>query len=86
MSDWKTTLKLVAYLDSDGAIDDKGVKKLTDNVAEAKELAEQLGCVELKPFATSAVRSAINAEAVLDHVEKQTGVRLRFYWVRTRLA
>ncbi len=76
MSDWKTTLRLVTYLDSAGAIDDKGLKKLTENVAEAKELAEQLGCAELKPFATSAVRSASNADAVLDHVENQTGVRL----------
>lgn len=43
MSDWKTTLKLVEYLDADGAIDSKGIKKLTNSVAEARELAEQLG-------------------------------------------
>lgn len=76
MSDWKTTLKLVEYLDADGAIDNKGIKKLTNSVAEARELAEQLGCDEIKPFATSAVRSATNGEDVLDHVEKETGVRL----------
>lgn len=76
MSDWKTTLKLVEYLDADGAIDNKGIKKLTNSVAEARELAEQLGCDEIKPFATSAVRSATNGEEVLDHVEKETGVRL----------
>lgn len=76
MSDWKNTLKLVGYLDGDGAINDKGIAKLTDLVGEAAELAKRLGCEELKPFATSAIRSASNAEAVLDHVEKHTGVRL----------
>lgn len=76
MSDWKTTLKLVEYLDADGAIDDKGLNKLTESVAEARGLATQLGCDELKPFATSAVRSATNGQEVLDHVEKETGVRL----------
>ena len=76
MSDWKTNLKLVEYLDEDGAITDKGIKKLTDNVAEAATLADQLGCDELMPFATSAVRSATNAEQILEHVHEKTGVRL----------
>lgn len=76
MSDWKTTMKLVEHLDSEGNIDDKGVKKLVKAVAEAVELADTLGCGEMIPFATSAVRSATNAEALLDLVEKETGVRL----------
>lgn len=76
MSDWKTTLKLVEYLDADGAITDKGIKKLTDNVAEAVTLVDQLGCMELMPFATSAVRSATNAEDVLAHIRTKTGVEL----------
>lgn len=76
MSDWKTTLRLVEMLDSTGAIDDKGRKKLTGAVAEAAELVDKLGCSEMIPFATSAVRSATNSDEVLDHVQKQTGVRL----------
>lgn len=76
MSDWKTTMKLVEFLDKDGAIDDKGVSKLVSGVGEARELATQLGCEELLPFATSAIRSATNADDVLDTVEKETGVRL----------
>lgn len=76
MSDWKTTMKLVEHLDSEGNIDDKGVKKLVKAVAEAVELADTLGCGEMIPFATSAVRSATNAEALLDLVENETGVRL----------
>jgi exopolyphosphatase / guanosine-5'-triphosphate,3'-diphosphate pyrophosphatase len=77
MSDWKTGLRLVEMLDDDGAIDAKGVKKLTSAVAEAADLVVKLGCEEMIAFATSAVRSATNSDEVLDHVEKETGVRLR---------
>ncbi|QMV86239.1 Ppx/GppA family phosphatase [Corynebacterium hindlerae] len=76
MSDWKTTMKLVEHLDSEGNIDDKGVRKLIKAVAEAVELADTLGCSEMIPFATSAVRSATNGEELLNLVETETGVRL----------
>lgn len=76
MSDWKTSLRLVELLDKEGNIDERGIKKLTNSVAEATELSHTLGCKELISFATSAVRSAKNSEAVLNHVEKETGVRL----------
>lgn len=77
MSDWKTSLRLVEMLDSDGNIDSKGIKKLTSAVTEASELTQKLGCDELLAFATSAVRSANNSRDVLDHVEKETGVKLK---------
>lgn len=76
MSDWKTSLRLVELLDGDGAIDDKGVRRLTKAVAEAAELAGTLGCREIMPIATSAVRSATNSAEVLDFVAKETGIRL----------
>lgn len=76
MSDWKTSLRLVELIDGDGAIDDKGIKRLAKAVAEATDLANTLGCKEIMPFATSAVRSATNSQDVLNAVEKETGVRL----------
>lgn len=76
MSDWKTTMKLVEHLDADGNIDEKGVKKLVKAVSEAVELSETLGCGEMIPFATSAIRSAKNGKDVIDLVAKETGVRL----------
>lgn len=76
MSDWKTSLRLVELLDDDGAIDDRGIRKLTKSVGEAADLAKTLGCSEIMSFATSAVRSATNSQQVLDHVEQETGVRL----------
>ena len=77
MSDWKQSLRLVEMLDDDGAIEDKGVKKLTEAVQEAADLADNLKCEEFLAFATSAVRSAANSDDVLSHVEKKTGVRLK---------
>lgn len=76
MSNWKTPMRLVEYLDNDGAITGKGAKRLIKGVGLAREMAEQFHCDELLPFATSALRSATNGEKVLDAVEQETGVRL----------
>ncbi|MEH0147507.1 Ppx/GppA phosphatase family protein [Corynebacterium sp. Q4381] len=77
MSDWKQPLRLVELIDKDGNIEDKGVDKLVGAVQEASDLADNLRCEEFLAFATSAVRSASNSDAVLKRVEKKTGVRLR---------
>ena len=77
MSNWKTPMRLVEFLDKKGNINAKGVDKLLNGVALAKEMSEQFRCQEMLPFATSAIRSAKNSDAVLDKVEKETGVRLR---------
>jgi len=77
MSNWKTPMRLVEYLDKKGAINGKGQEKLLNGVALAKEMSEQFRCEAMLPFATSAIRSAENSEKVLDKVEKETGVRLR---------
>nr|WP_232958755.1 Ppx/GppA phosphatase family protein [Corynebacterium marambiense] len=76
MSDWKTTMRLVEYLDGAGAINEKGIKRLVKGVAEASELTKQLNCADILPFATSAIRSATNGQDVIDTVERETGVRL----------
>lgn len=77
MSNWKTPMRLVEYLDKKGNINAKGVAKLTKGVALASEMAEQFRCEELLPFATSAIRSSKNSEKILDEVEAATGVRLQ---------
>ncbi|MDK6839872.1 hypothetical protein QP263_14820, partial [Enterococcus faecalis] len=50
---------------------------LTGYVAESQELVEQMKCEEMISFATSAVRDAANADEVLAHVEKETGIKLQ---------
>lgn len=77
MSNWKTPMRLVEYLDKKGVINEKGQEKLLNGVALAREMSEQFRCEGMLPFATSALRSAENSEQVLDRVENETGVRLR---------
>ncbi|MDH6576758.1 Ppx/GppA phosphatase family protein [Kitasatospora sp. MAP5-34] len=73
----KAELRLAELLDADGAITDDGVDKLVGMVASSIKVAEDKGVVDLLPFATSAVREAVNGEAVLRKVAEETGVELR---------
>ena len=77
MSDSKSTMKLVEYLDKDNNLSAKGIDKLTGYIAESKELVKQMKCEEMISFATSAVRDAANSDDVLAHVEKETGIKLQ---------
>ena len=70
----KRPLRLAEHLDEDGAVTDRGVEALAGFVAEALVVAEDKGCEEMLPFATSAVRDAVNSDSVLGHVLEQTGV------------
>lgn len=75
-SSYKQPLRLAEHLDGDGAVRQAGVDALVEFTAEAVRVAEDKGCAEMLTFATSAVRDAVNSEAVLDTVHERTGVRL----------
>lgn len=70
----KQPLRLAEHLDDDGAVTPTGIDALTEFTAEALNVAEEKGCESMLPFATSAVRDSVNADAVLDHVRDRTGV------------
>ncbi len=72
----KEPLRLAEHLDATGAVTDAGIAALAAFVSRALALAEDKGCEEICSFATSAVREATNSEEVLDHVERETGVRI----------
>ncbi|AEW94960.1 exopolyphosphatase [Streptantibioticus cattleyicolor NRRL 8057 = DSM 46488] len=72
----KAQLRLAELLDEDGAIGATGVTRLTEQIAEARQVAEDKGVEEILPFATSAVREATNGEQVLARVAEETGVEL----------
>jgi exopolyphosphatase/guanosine-5'-triphosphate,3'-diphosphate pyrophosphatase len=72
----KAELRLAELLDEDGAIGPLGVDRLVGTVADAMRVAEDKGVEDVLPFATSAVREAVNGEAVLARVEQETSVRL----------
>ncbi|MGW0468698.1 Ppx/GppA phosphatase family protein [Streptomyces sp. NPDC003027] len=73
----KAELRLAELLDERGAIAPGGIERLIATVAEALQAAEDKGCEEVLPFATSAVREATNADAVLALIKAETGVDLQ---------
>ncbi|MCS0639672.1 Ppx/GppA family phosphatase [Streptomyces sp. LP05-1] len=73
----KTELRLAELLDAEGSITGHGVERLVAVTAEALAVAEDKGCEEVLPFATSAVREARNAEGVLARIKDETGVDLQ---------
>lgn len=73
---YKEPLRLAEHLDETGAVSRAGIDALTEFCREALVIAEDKGCEETLGFATSAVRDAINTDAVLDHVRGVTGVDL----------
>ncbi|MDB1086682.1 Ppx/GppA phosphatase family protein [Streptomyces sp. ACA25] len=76
-SSYKAELRLAELLDEAGAISPGGIDRLVVTVQRALEAAEEQGVADLLPFATSAVREAVNADAVLARVAEETGVCLQ---------
>jgi exopolyphosphatase/guanosine-5'-triphosphate,3'-diphosphate pyrophosphatase len=72
----KADLRLAELLDDDGAIGVEGVDRLVSTINEALEAAEDKGVEDVLPFATSAIREAVNAADVLVRVTEETGVAL----------
>ncbi|HSE10719.1 MAG TPA: Ppx/GppA phosphatase family protein [Nocardioidaceae bacterium] len=73
---YKEPLRLAEHLDRAGAVTPQGVEALTGFVSQALVVAEDKGCEEILGFATSAVRDAVNTDAVLKHVHDVTGVEI----------
>ncbi|MGW9134772.1 Ppx/GppA phosphatase family protein [Streptomyces sp. NPDC055681] len=72
----KAELRLAELLNADGAIGPAGVDRLVMTITDALQAAEDKGCEDVLPFATSAVREASNADQVLARVREETGVDL----------
>ncbi len=72
----KQALRLAEHLDDSGAVTQEGIAALTDFCASAVRVAEDKGCEEMRGFATSAVRDAVNSDEVLAHVNRVSGVEL----------
>ncbi|MEH3033367.1 MAG: Ppx/GppA phosphatase family protein [Aeromicrobium erythreum] len=74
---FKEPLRLAEHLDDDQAVTPDGVSRLVKYIADAHAEALERGCSEVVAFATSAVREATNADAVLAAVHDATEVELQ---------
>lgn len=72
----KALLRLAEQIGPDGALTRAGEDALVTAVADAKAAADRLAVDDWLAFATSAVRDATNAPAVLARVRAETGVDL----------
>ena len=72
----RSTLRLMRYLDDDGAIVEEGVQRLIQAIREAVETVREIGVDDMIATATSAIREAANGDEVLSRIERESGVRL----------
>jgi exopolyphosphatase/guanosine-5'-triphosphate,3'-diphosphate pyrophosphatase len=73
----RTVLRLMRYLDADGAIAEEGVIALERAAADAAEKAASENVDELLATATSAVREAANGPEVIERIEAALGQPLQ---------
>lgn len=69
----KEPLRLAEHLDDAGAVSRQGIDALAAFTVGAQRVAEEKGCEDMLAFATSAVRDAVNSDAVLEEVRARTG-------------
>ncbi len=73
----RTTLRLMRYLDAEGAITEEGVQLLVDAIRNAVRVVREIGVDDLIATATSAIREAANGPEVLARIERETGIPLQ---------
>ncbi|MBK0422458.1 Ppx/GppA family phosphatase [Leucobacter sp. CSA2] len=73
----RAILRLMRYLDADGAIIEQGVRLIIDAIKESVRTAHEIGVDDLICTATSAIREAANGEEVLARIARETGAALR---------
>ncbi|MFD1718859.1 Ppx/GppA phosphatase family protein [Georgenia deserti] len=75
--DERSVVRLMRYVDSDGAVTDRGVAALTTAVRKAVKAAAKHDVDELIGLATSALREAVNGQEVLARLSETAGVPLQ---------
>jgi exopolyphosphatase / guanosine-5'-triphosphate,3'-diphosphate pyrophosphatase len=73
----KAELKLADHLEDGNTLTSSGEKRLREFVADALRIAEDKGVEDLLPFATSAVRDAVNGDDVLARIRADVQVDIR---------
>lgn len=73
----RSTLRLMRYLDAEGAITEEGVLTIIAAIREAVDTIREIGVDDIIPTATSAIREAKNGEEILARIQRETGIALR---------
>lgn len=72
----RSTLRLMRFIDEDGAIVEEGVQGLISAINDAVTTVKEIGVDDMIATATSAIREATNGEEVLARIERATGLQL----------
>jgi exopolyphosphatase/guanosine-5'-triphosphate,3'-diphosphate pyrophosphatase len=73
----KIDLRLSEYLNSDGLITDEGIERLRIAIGECVTEARKVKSEELLPFATSALREALNGGEIISTLNKEFDIDLQ---------
>ena len=73
----RSTLRLMRFLDDDGAIVEEGQRLLIEAIGGAAATVAEIGVDDVISTATSAIREAANGEEVLARIARETGVELQ---------
>lgn len=73
----KSVLRLMQYIQPDGAISPLGVERIMQAMHAAARAIQSANLDEVLPMATSAIREAKNGEKVLKRIRKECGIDLR---------
>ena len=74
---YKEELKLTQYIQENNQISDEGVEKLRACINRAIQQSASVQTQELLPFATSALREAVNGEEVISKINKDFHIDLQ---------
>ena len=74
---YKEELKLTQYISADNLVSDEGIEKLRSSIKRAIEQSASVQTKELLPFATSALREAINGEEIINSINKDFKIDLQ---------
>ena len=72
----RSILRLMRYLDADGAITEEGVQRIISAIRDLVATVQEIGVDDMIATATSAIREAPNGVEVLARIEREAGVRL----------
>ena len=70
----KAPLRLAEHTDADGVIDQELIDALVAFIDHSQTIAEDQGATEIITFATSAIRSAGNGDAIIEEIRRRTGI------------